>query len=50
MWKDDGRGRPLIPKGEPLAFQIRPPWGHVLIGCYKDMKVTTEDAYVANQK
>ena len=48
MWKDDGHGQPLIPKGKPPAIQIRPPWGHVLDGHYVDKKVTTEDAYDAN--
>ena len=48
MWKDDGRDRPLIPKAKPLTFQIKPPWGHVLVGCYRDKEVTTADAHDAN--
>lgn len=50
MWKDDGRSRPLIPKGEPSIVRIRPHRGHVLIGHYKDKEVTTQDAHDANKK
>ena len=50
MWKDDGHSRALIPKGEPLALQIRPPWGHVLARCYENKEVTAEDAHDANPK
>jgi len=50
MWKDDGRGRPLLPSGDPPALQIRPPWGHVLPGRYGDKEVTADDARDANQK
>lgn len=41
MWKDDGRGRPFILRGEPPALQIRPPW---VIGHYKDKELIVEDA------
>ena len=47
MWKEDGRGRPLIPKGEPPTLQVRPPWDHVLVGRYIDKEVNIEDAHDA---
>ena len=50
MWKDDSCTHPFISKGDSSALQIRPPWGHVLIGCYRDNEVTAEDAHDANQK
>lgn len=42
MWKDDGYGHPLIPKGKPPALQIRPLWGHFLAKCYEDKKYYKE--------
>jgi len=50
MWKDNGCGHPLIPKGKTPAFQIMPLLGHVLIGCYGDKDMAIEDAHYANQK
>jgi hypothetical protein len=50
MWKDNGCGHPLIPKGKTPAFQIMPLLGHVLIGCYGDKDIAIEDAHYANQK
>lgn len=37
---------PLIPKGELLALQIRPPWAHVLVGHYRDKEVTNVGAHM----
>ena len=39
MWKEDGHGRPHIPKDEPPALQIIPPWGQVLVGHYGDKEM-----------
>ena len=50
MWQGDDCVCLLIVKGEPPAPQIRPPWGHVLAGCYGDKEVIVEDALDANQK
>lgn len=50
MWKDDDCGQPLIPKGKPPTFQIRPLSFHVLIGCYKNKDTTIEDAHNAKKK
>lgn len=46
MWKDDGRGRPFILRGEPPALQIRPSW---VIGHYKDKELIVKDAHDANK-
>lgn len=43
-------GCPLIPKGEPHALNIRPPWKHILPGHYGDKEVISDDAHDANQK
>ena len=48
MWKNDAQGCLFIPKGKPLALQIRPPWGHVLVGHYRNKEVIVEDAHDAN--
>ena len=50
MWRDNDRSCPLIPKGEPPTLQFRPPWGCVLVGCYRDTGVIAEDAHDANIK
>lgn len=50
MWKEDGRGRPLIPKGEPHALHVIPPWGHFLVGHHEDKEMIVEDAHDARTK
>lgn len=49
MWKDDGHGCLLIPKGKAPALQTRPPWGHVPAWRYIYKEMIVEDNLDAKQ-